>query len=589
MKRKILIIFLCTLLLSSVVSFGDGGGNVDGGGGSTGGGGDKKNYWTAGDEGVRITIIDDKTQTPVTKSIDLTNRNMNNIQGHFGKVSKIDYRNGKKLNIDSGKYTYINPKEKLPVIISSKTYGKADIDKIKKYFCNTWTQQLIANKTGFDYEQMKNGEYKILLEPVAYFTFQGVKMGMTATEAALYNKKLGGNKFRNKFASISHKNLPLSMFLENNDLGFKAWKGISDTDKAKAKDDDTIIKMLGLGIVYFKNEPPIDDEVIIPPVNPPKPDEPDDGNKKEYEYRTDTDVISSIKVSGKNRTPDNPVNINFEIKGKTYVMKNIYLPKEGGEQYAWVKWRTPKNPEKITIKVTSNATTDKATIIANIVDLKEKTPPDPIAKDKKPNNYKIPSTISNQSASTEYGEWDCYWVSHWVYYSDGESGGEWVDEGWWEWKWIPYTVTLSSSMNLKADSIIQTSKKEGKEIKSGYGVNTIVNSKVGYNAPQDSVTGGQNVIVTFPEFNYEKYNRILQSTKLGYESSFVFKNNKYSTYNSKVHFTPLWFPDGEYTTNANVIDVWTPTGMLSVNINNYVDIKGNLYDDWHIGPAKQVS
>lgn len=591
MSKKILILFICVSVLIPILVFGDGSGNVDGGGGSTGSGGDKKNYWTAGDEGVRITIIDDKTQKPVTESIDFTNRNIN-VKVHFGKVSKISYREGKTLNIDSGKYEYKNPKNKLPVIISSKTYGKSDIKKIKEYFCNDWTQRIIAEEMNFDCEKMQNGEYKLLLEPVAYFTFNGNKIAMTATEAALYNKKLGGNKLRNKFASISHKNLPLAMFLEKDDLGFKAWKGISDTDKAKAKDDDTIIKMLGLGIVYFNNEPTKDDEVTIPPVEPSTPESPDkpsiDG--KEYEYHTDTDVISSVKIKGSNRSPDNPVTVKFKIKNQTYNMNNIYLPEEGGEQYAWVKWHTPKTPEKIIIEVSSNATTDKAKIIADVVELEEKTPPDPVAKDKRPNNFKIPTLPKKEETKTlEWGKWDCNWKAVWVYYSDGEGGGEWVDEGYWVWKWIPYSATINATMDTIPSEHCMTQKKtrDVYEMKSAYGIETLVNSKITFNAPEDSVTGGQNVIVTFPEFGYEKYNRVLQNTKIGYDSSFEFKKNKYSTYNAKTHFTPLWYLDGKYSTYATVIDSWTPAGQLKTNIyNDKITIKGNVYDDWHIGPVK---
>ncbi|MCA0569780.1 hypothetical protein KWK57_018055 [Clostridioides difficile] len=592
MNKKILILFICISLFIPIFVFGDGSGNVDGGGGSTGSGGDKKNYWTAGDEGVRITIIDNKTQKPVSTPIDFTNRDMSKIQFHFSKKSKIDYREGENLQVYNTKYSYINPDKKLPPIISSKTYGKTDINKIKTYFCNDWTQRLIAEKTNFDYEEMQNGEYKLLLEPVAYFTFNGNKMAMTATEAALYNKKLGGNKLRNKFASISHKNLPLAMFLEKDDLGFKAWKGISDTDKAKAKDDDTIIKMLGLGIVYFNNEPTKDDEVTIPPVEPSTPENPDkpsiDG--KEYEYHTDTDVISSVKIKGSNRSPDNPVTVKFKIKNQTYNMNNIYLPEEGGEQYAWVKWHTPKTPEKIIIEVSSNATTDKAKIIANVVELEEKTPPDPVAKDKRPNNFKIPTLPKKEETKTlEWGKWDCNWKAVWVYYSDGEGGGEWVDEGYWVWKWIPYSATINATMNTIPSEHCMTQKKTKDiyEMKSAYGIETLVNSKITFSAPEDSVTGGQNVIVTFPEFGYEKYNRVLQSTKLGYDSSFEFKKNKYSTYNAKTHFTPLWYLDGKYSTYATVIDSWTPAGQLKTNIyNDKITIKGNVYDDWHIGPVK---
>ena len=55
-----------------------------------------------------------------------------------------------------------------------------------------------------------------------------------------------------------------------------------------------------------------------------------------------------------------------------------------------------------------------------------------------------------------------------------------------------------------------------------------------------------------------------------------------STYNRTVHFTPLWFPDAaNYTIYTQVWDTWTPDGMLSVNLNDYVSIQGSLYDDWY--------
>ena len=41
---------------------------------------------------------------------------------------------------------------------------------------------------------------------------------MTATEAALYDQKSGG-ALRKTMTSLTHKNLPLSMFLEFSDLG----------------------------------------------------------------------------------------------------------------------------------------------------------------------------------------------------------------------------------------------------------------------------------------------------------------------------------------------------------------------------------
>lgn len=585
------ITFLCIFLIMPILVFGDGNGNVDTGGGNMGG--VVKGYkWTPGEEGVRVTVIKDETKQPVTTPIDFTNVKNPNVKYHFGKVSKISYKNGTKLtryNTATKGYVSKRPSSgNIPIIIKSNN-RKPDMKKIKAYFCDKVFIQTLVKLTGMNYEELVSGEYKLLIEPIGYCTIKGERYALTAHEAALYDEQLKGT-LRSKMPSFTHKNLPFALFLENADLGFPAWKGTTNNKQLNS----TIKEKLGLGIIYFGNEseeekpPDIDIKPEPPNPNPPKPDEGGDEGKdvKEYEYRTDTDVISSVLVSGRNRTPDHPVNVSFKIKDKTYTMKDIYLPKQGGSQYAWVKWHTPKTPEKIIITVSSNATSETSKIIANVNNLEEKTPPDPTANDKKPDNYKVPPKPDNQTTSTEYGEWDCYWVSHWVYYSDGEGGGEWVDEGWWEWKWIPYKVTLSAKMNLKADSNVPTARNNGKEIKSGYGVDTVVDSKVGYNAPENSLTGAQNVIVTFPEFSYEKYNRVLQNTKIGYDSSFVFKNNKYSTYNSKVHFTPLWLLDGKYITNSKVMDVWTPTGMLSINTNDYVDIKNNLYDDWHIGPVK---
>lgn len=427
---KKIITFLCIFLIMPMLVFGDGNGNVDTGGGNMGG--VVKGYkWTPGEEGVRVTVIKDETKQPVTTPIDFTNVKNPNVKYHFGKVSKISYKNGTKLtrySTDTKGYVSKRPSSgNIPIIIKSNN-RKPDMKKIKAYFCDKVFIQTLSKLTGMNYEELVGGKYKLLIEPIGYCTIKGERYALTAHEAALYDEQLKGT-LRSKMPSFTHKNLPFALFLENADLGFPAWKGTTNNKQLNS----TIKEKLGLGIIYFGNEseeekPPDIQIKPEPNPNPPKPDEGGDEGKdvKEYEYRTDTDVISSVLISGRNRTPDHPVNVSFKIKDKTYTMKDIYLPKEGGSQYAWIKWHTPKTPEKIIITVSSNATSETSKIIANVSNLEEKTPPDPKAKDKKPDNYKVPPKPENQTTSTEYGEWDCYWVSHWVYYSDGEGGGEWV-------------------------------------------------------------------------------------------------------------------------------------------------------------------
>ena len=69
-------------------------------------------------------------------------------------------------------------------------------------------------------------------------------------------------------------------------------------------------------------------------------------------------------------------------------------------------------------------------------------------------------------------------------------------------------------------------------------------------------------------------------------ADFAFKNNPYSTYDRPTHFTPIWYPDGSYTPYTWLLDCWTPTGMLSMNLADSVRIAGDLWEEWHIAPSK---
>ena len=123
-------------------------------------------------------------------------------------------------------------------------------------------------------------------------------------------------------------------------------------------------------------------------------------------------------------------------------------------------------------------------------------------------------------------------------------------------------------------------------LKSGYGVQEKVTAKVTTNQSA-AVTAAQNAVTYFPEFGYESYWRLLEAEISGRSTTFQFKANPYSTYNRRTHFTPIWYPDGSYTPYTWLLDCWTPAGMLSMNLTGSVTIRGNLWEEWHIAPAKQ--
>ena len=559
MKKLICALLLLAMLFSLALPAFAADSNIDGGGGGMGQG-TGQNSWTPGRDGVRITVICDSDNAPVSSSVDFSNGTNGDISIHFQYRNKISYKNGAVLAPKQNGYVSFKPANAMPRIISSN--GSSNIVAIRSYFCREGTIRDIANATGLDYDTLINGKYKILLEPIAYFKYNGVMFAMTATEAALYNKQVG-NGLRSKMVSLSHKNLPLSMFLETPDLGFPAWNGST----TKAQSDETIIAYLGMGIIRFSEpdpEPPKESNVI---------------------YRTDTEVITAITLTaGSQKTPDNPAYARFFINGKTYSHTDIYIP-EGGSQLAWVKWRTPKEAGTITITVTSNCSMSSSEIVAKIVDLVKNPPPDPQANDRN-DGFIIPSAPSKPNTTTlTWGEWDCWWHEHWVWHRGGEDeDGWWEDEGWFEYAWLSYSASLTAKLNTKPDEKVPTAS--GKTMKSGYGLNADVSAQVRSSAPSSHITGVQNVVAYFPEFNYSTYWRLLKRLNTGYSSTFEFQKNKYSTYGQSCHFTPVWFPDGRYTTYTECFDAWTPAGMLQINLTDDLTIRDSLFSDWHIRPIK---
>ena len=563
--KRIFAFFLSLLLIlgicpMSALADTGGSGNVDGGGGSMGQG-TSQNSWNPGMDGVRVTVIYSETQKPASASIDLTSKTPA-IKIHFGKVSKIQYRDGSSISPTTSSYVYYNPAITMPRIISTGS-SKASIEAIKKYFCDEIIVRYIAELTGISYDDLITEKYKLLLEPIAYFKHNGVMYAMTAHEAALYDNQTGG-ALRRTMTSLTHKNLPLAMYLEYSDLGFAAYSGPTN----KTCSNDTIIAYLGMGIVRFEEQPP----------EQPEPTDYD------YEYRVDTDVITPVTLyAGSEINPDGPATVTFTIKGSTYRMNNIVIP-EGDSQLAWVKWHTPSEPQDITITVRTNrGTLSQTTIKAKVVDLSGNDPPDPKATDTA-GSWRPSSVPSREEKS--YAAWSVWWAQwhpYWVWHSTGDDDGYWVDEGWYDFFRDNYSASMTATTRIEPDEKVPTAA--GNTMKAGYGVSNTVTATVRTSAPMSHYTYGQTAVSYFPEFNYTTYWRLLDRLSSGKTARFQFAENIYSTYKQRVHFSPVWFPDGSYTVNTHVMDIWTPAGMLCANLTDSVTISGSLYDDWHIAPG----
>lgn len=547
---SILCAALVLLIPCSALAAGDG--NMDGGGGGMGSG-SGASWWDPGEDGVRVTVVDAGTGEVRAAPQDFSNISVGSVL-HFGKVSKISYRSGTPLTLRSGSdYHYRTPATRMPTIVSSG--GSSNIEAIKRYWCSEYAVKMVADAVGIPYATLICGDYKLLVEPMAYFHFRGNKYAMTATEAALYDQKSDG-KLWNDMNALTHKNLPLAIFLEYGGLGFPAWTG----SRTERTGNANIISALGIGIVKFQEQ-----RVEV--------DEPAD-----FEYRVDTDVVTSITLrSGSDLTPDNPASVTFRVGDRSYRVGNIVIP-AGDSQVVWVKWHTPSTPQTVSIRAdVTRGTTSQTYITARVVDLDENPPPDPKATDKRP-GYSVPGLPSQpQRTSASWGVWSCYWVPP-VYPEEDEEDEE-IIPGYWAYRYHWYSACISGHMTLSPDDIVPTAV--GKTMKSGYGVKINVSGSLTTSAPSSHYSMAQTAVSTFPEFQYQTYNRLLQRSG-GLNFSFGFRPNEYSTYHRGVHFTPVWFPDhSRYTVYTRVWDAWTPAGMLSVNVSDYVNIQGNLYDDWY--------
>lgn len=581
MKRLFVYVLAIAMVFStSICVFAVGEGNVDNGGGGMGSG-TSTNMWIPGEEGVRVTVIRVSDGAQVSSTFDMVDFDLRSEVYNFGIHSKLSYRDGLSLSVQAGDYSVVRPTLAMPKIISSAS-GAASIEEIKRYFCSEYAVQLVANVTGIDYDTLISGNYKVLIEPIAYFLFNGQYFAMSAHQAALYDQILSGG-LRAKMVSLSHKNLPLSMFLEHADLGYTAWTGST----TKAVSNDTIINYLGLGIVRFT------EEEIITDYEFPGSYVPHYGASgtavTRYTYRADTDVITAVQIDAdREYNPDNPLTARFVVGSQNYIVKDIVIP-EDESQLVWIKWHTPSEPQEVSIRVTIGGRTKY--IVATIDDLTDNEPPDPKANDRNDAFTVANIPTETQTPSLTWGVWSASWHTYWVWEANWEwedthwvDNGQWIDNGWYDFTYNRYTASLEVSQDIIPDVWVPTGL--GSRMKSGYGFRTNAETQMVTDAPMSAYTQAQTAAMYFPEFQYQTYYRVLDKNVQTYKTAFKFKENRYSTYKSRAHFTPIWYPDGTYISYTKIYDAWTPAGMLQVNNGALLEISGNLFEDWHIAPKK---
>ena len=129
---------------------------------------------------------------------------------------------------------------------------------------------------------------------------------------------------------------------------------------------------------------------------------------------------------------------------------------------------------------------------------------------------------------------------------------------------------------------------EPKRMESGFGVQIALRTQLttNYDHPEKLV-GVQMAWVFSPEAGYGQYSKwsgVFDALEISAGSSgdkitqWRYAVNPWSESGSRLHYTPLWFPDGQYTVLSQAFYAWSPAGQMYWYDAGSVDILGDMYD-----------
>lgn len=185
-----------------------------------------------------------------------------------------------------------------------------------------------------------------------------------------------------------------------------------------------------------------------------------------------------------------------------------------------------------------------------------------------------------------------------IYESSGLSGMPELDQSkthsWQEYRYEngsyvlhDYQAKLEMTVELSPDERVAYEEIPD-VIESGFGVSIAVKTTLSTNYDHaEKLVGVQRVWCWSPESGYGElsgYSDVFDSlqTREGDRGDKVirwqYKVNPYSETDSRLHYTPLWFPDGTYRIQAQGFQAWSPAGEMYATESDAVTIDGDMYD-----------
>ncbi len=349
-----------------------------------------------------------------------------------------------------------------------------------------------------------------------------------------------------------------------NEQNFSVWGGVYLEGAGRGNTENERDEYNNTCLILCKAKCPL----ILSPITP------------NASYREDTEVVTSywlINNGSTNYTPSSNISIRFRVYNasgtliKTATKTQAIVP-GNDKNLVYFKWTVPTglSYRNVTIKADILENGNYSGLVSktySTIPYRKYTTPDTQYEEKAPSGFGVPSVpVSN----SDYATW-------WEY---GYAGNTFVKRN--------YAIGFNTSgiNTVTPKSGTSSEIRNGKwEMKSGYGftVQSVIGiaSVSGYLTPATSMyTKAQYAYITLPEYEYiYSSGKCRTLEKIG--SYWVLpQNGSYGRY----HFTPLWYPNGNYTAKITQTDMWTPSGMISSSRpTNTIVIKNSAYDDWHIG------
>ena len=309
-------------------------------------------------------------------------------------------------------------------------------------------------------------------------------------------------------------------------------------------------------------------------------------------YREGLEVVTSFRIynyTGDDVVPADNVDVAFRAYytegGQTVTLNSqtwssAVIP-SGDSNLVWFKWTVPAGTagKKIYLSATlnGNATVSESDWTNNVADMTEtvasklySATPDTRYERERPADFRQVSAPGTVPGEAKWSVWE-YRNGSFVKVNYGIG--------------IRMVSPVVTADQNDPSAVLQNGRWT---MKSGYGFTISYTAHTqslnGYALPGSSAyTGIQSAYATFPEFGYStdtgKF-RTLEKTN----GAWCFEENADADHNGRIHFTPLWFPDGEYVVSASVSDFWTPAGMIHASVNCApITIQGSAYDDWFLG------